>query len=163
MSATNVTELTSADVDEIRNLICEYSFLIDAYELDLERFRELWAADAVFDLERDVYGFGTPLVGVDAIMGRLGSYLAKDHANEFTRHLSANHRVELIHGQAIAQSTLLSVRYDLSDESGAARLSRTGVYRDRFVHERGRWRFAKRLLGWDPPARGSGSVLDPVG
>jgi ketosteroid isomerase-like protein len=146
--------VTADDVLAIHNLIADYVFCID--ERDLVGFERLWTPDAVFRLVRDPVGLGAPLHGRAAIVAGFTAFFAREGGGEpgsFTRHLCGNPRIGVVDGQVRAKTGLVSVRQELDGDRVVIHPSRTGVYRDRIVHESGRWRFAERELAWDPPER----------
>jgi hypothetical protein len=147
----------AADLMAIEGLIAGYQFAID--ERDLVTFAELWTRDGRFDLARDEVGLGTPLHGREAIVSAFTTFFARvdgERPQEFIRHLAAHSQVSVSDGQVRAKTAMLSVAQPrTAGTRGECRVSRTGIYHDRFEREDGRWRFAERLLAWDPPDAGS--------
>jgi hypothetical protein len=145
--------LEAADLVAIDGLIATYLYAIG----DLVSFAELWTEDARFDLAVDDVGLGTPLRGREAIVAAFEAYFARggvEGPKEFTRHLAAQRRIDVSDGQVRAETGMFSVVQPRGVRSRDwCRVSRTGIYYDRFEREDGRWRFAERLLAWDPPGR----------
>jgi hypothetical protein len=100
-------------------------------------------------------GLGTPLRGREAIVTGFEAYFARggvEGPREFTRHLAAHRQINLSDGQVRAKTGMFSVVQPRAAVlRDWCRVSRTGIYYDRFDREDGSWRFAERLLAWDPP------------
>lgn len=146
--------LNATDILEIQALIFDYVWSID--QRDLERFAELWTTNAGFEMNRDEVGLGVPLCGRDQIVAHFADYLKPkiENSNSFIRHLCTSTRLEPTNtGLVLGTTGLLQVTY-LPSSRGAIerRVSRTGLYHDCFQRETAGWRFARRLLAWDPPA-----------
>jgi ketosteroid isomerase-like protein len=146
--------LTTEDLLELQNLIADYVLSVDAR--DLERFRELWTADAVVHVNRDHVGLGAPLHGREAIVAAFAAYFerGRDAApGTFIRHFCTNPRLEIVDGGVTGLTAMLAIRQQLMSDGIDIRPSRTGTYSDRFVRDSDRWRFASRTIAWDPPER----------
>ena len=147
-------ELAAIDLQEIHNLIAGYVLAIDAHDLAL--FETLWMPDAVVDANRDHVGLGAPLRGREAIVAAFARYFERTSEpapGTFTRHFCTGSRIVLGDGEVRATTAMLSVRQQLVDGAMVTGVSRTGTYTDRFAEADGRWRFAWRLIAWDPPER----------
>lgn len=147
-------ELTATDLQHIHNLIAGYVQAVDARDIDL--FESLWMPDALLEANRDHVGLGFPLRGKEAIVGAFAGYFERfvdSPAGAFSRHFCTSSRIVVLDGEVRATTAMLSVRQQLVDGSKEIGISQTGLYTDRFATFAGAWRFATRLVAWDPPER----------
>lgn len=147
-------ELRAADLVAIQNLVNDYVLAID--DRDVDRFAALWTADAVVRVNRDLAGLGAPLRGREAIVAAYGGWFERHPHTElgtFMRHLCNSPRLQFNGEEVLGETTMLSIGQRLDGDRVRIGPSQTGLYSDRFVRAEGGWRFAERLIAWDPPQR----------
>ena len=145
-------DLQVTDLLAINNLIADYVLAIDNREID--RFADLWAADAVVRVRRDRAGLGAPLRGREAILAAYAGWFERNPHSEpgtFMRHFCTNPRLEPDGEDVVGETAMLSVGQRLDGDRVRMAPSATGAYRDRFIRTADGWRFAERLIAWDPP------------
>lgn len=149
MTALQVTDLLA-----IHNLAADYVLAVDGRDLD--RFAALWTDDAVVRVNRNFVGLEAPLHGREAIVTAFAGWFERNQQTEpgtFMRHFCTNPRLEPRGAEVIGETGMLSIGQRLDGERFRIGPSRTGVYHDRFVRAEDGWRFAERLIAWDPPER----------
>jgi len=140
-------ELVTAQAhDSIRNLMHAYGRLIDARDFD--GFAELWTDDAVY-----VGGPGShTLVGGAAIANFLRDTIASNPSGvgEPNFHVFFNEEIA-VEGQQ-ARATSMSA-FIAPGTSGAPAMVILARYEDEFVHQDGTWKFQRRIVNGQLPAR----------
>lgn len=133
----------------IENTINRYSVLYDTGEFDA--LVDVFAEDAVFDVEPDPGFFPLPVTGRDEIVASLRARRAEVIESAVRRHVVTNTIVDECDGETARTRSFLSV---ISvPHGGPPQLHLTGVYHDAFRHEDGAWRFTERKLRMDGPPR----------
>jgi 3-phenylpropionate/cinnamic acid dioxygenase small subunit len=125
------------DREAIRELLAEYCFLLDGYELDA--FAAMFSADGRW-ISRN--GSATGPAAIEALMRGL---VPEPRPGARRKHFTTNILITLAGGTATVRSNFLVVR----DSPAGPAIAVAGTYRDELVKQEGRWRFRSRELFHD--------------
>lgn len=131
-----------ADRSAIENVLASWAYGYDAR--DVPRMAECFTADAVMTM--DIGGNETmgPYEGHAEVM----KHFTDHHAiqTDQRRHVTTN---IVIDDETDDSATVISYLTLLVTEGAVSRLQATGVYRDEFVVDDGRWKIRRRQLDLD--------------
>jgi 3-phenylpropionate/cinnamic acid dioxygenase small subunit len=136
------------DKDAIRELLAEYCFLLDSYQL--KEFSQLFAEDGEWTSRN---GGATGPAGIEAFLRQL---VPEPGPGTRRKHFTANIIIRLDGDQAEVTSNFLVVR----DAAAGPAIAVAGTYYDIVVRSGANWRFKSRRLTHDIAGE---SGLKPVG
>ncbi|GAB3596057.1 nuclear transport factor 2 family protein [Microbacterium tumbae] len=132
------------DLEEIKRLAIAYKEALDGK--DTAAYAELFAEDGTLWCTPELQATGRP--GIRALVDSMsGGLLTEVVGTDF--HAIANHLIDLDGDTADGSLTWL---YFTVAADGSPRLEKIGHYVDRYVRERGVWRFQRREAPTDIPA-----------
>jgi 3-phenylpropionate/cinnamic acid dioxygenase small subunit len=128
---------TSDDKDDIRELLAQYCFLLDDYQLT--EFAALFAEDGTWSSRN---GEATGRAAIEQLLREL---VPVPGPGTRRRHLTTNILITLHGDKAMVRSYFMVVR----DSRGGPAIAVAGRYEDEVICHDGRWLFKSRRLSHD--------------